>query len=97
VICDNPRMPGMDDEAFFNDQYCARLRRLRDDLGWTAEQMAVRLGIPADRYRKYEVRSPMPPYLIPRFAAVVNRSVAFVLTGADEVSSRPPFEVRRRA
>lgn len=78
-------MAQTDDEALFNDRYCARLRRLRDEMGWTAEQMAIRLGIPADRYRKYEVRSPMPPYLVPRFAALVDRSIAFILTGTDDV------------
>jgi hypothetical protein len=76
-----------DTEAEFNDAYCARVKRLREERGWTADQMATALGIPPDRYRKYEVRSPLPGYLVERFALVVDRSVSFVLMGKDEVKS----------
>lgn len=97
MIWHHSGMADLDDEARFNEKYCARVRRLRDGLGWTAEQMAIRLGIPPDRYRKYEVRSPMPPYLVPRFAGLVDRSMAFILTGADEVQAARPSEQRKRA
>ena len=68
-------------EAAFNEAYRARLRALRDERGWTAEEMAGALGIPADRYRKYESRSPLPPYLIERVALVFDTGVEYIVTG----------------
>lgn len=65
----------------------ARVQQLRKDRGYTAEQMAIALGVPPDRYRKYEIRTPLPHYLIERFAIIVNRDVEYILTGK---SSRPP-------
>jgi len=50
-------------EFIYVNAYCARVKELRERRGWTAEQMATALGIPADRYRKYETRSPLPAYL----------------------------------
>lgn len=70
-----------DDEALFNNDLCARTRALRDELRWTAEQMATALGIPADRYRKYEVRSPLPAYLMERFCLITNADFDYLLTG----------------
>ena len=68
-------------EAMFNEALCARVHRLRNERGWTAEQMATALGVPPDRYRKYEYRSPLPHYLIEQFALICGRDVEFVLTG----------------
>lgn len=68
-------------EAEFNDALCARTRCLRKERGWTAEQMAIALGINVDRYRKYESRTPLPHYLVERFALIVGRDIEFVLTG----------------
>jgi len=75
---------GMQNEQMiFEDALCARVKRLREEKGWTAEQMAIALGIPPERYRKYENRSPLPQYLIPRFALVVDRSSEYILTGKE--------------
>jgi DNA-binding transcriptional regulator YiaG len=68
-------------EASFNEAYCLRVKTLRERRGFTAEKMAIALGIPADRYRKYEVRSPLPPYLIEQFSIIAETSIEFVLTG----------------
>lgn len=65
----------------FNSAYCQRVKELREGKDWTSEQMAIALGIPAERYRKYESRSPMPPYLVERFALIVGKDVEYVLTG----------------
>lgn len=43
--------------------------------------MATALGVPAERYRKYEYRSPLPHYLLERFALIVGRDVEYLLTG----------------
>lgn len=78
-------MGDSNEELLFNEALCARVQSLRKTKGedWTQERMASILGIPPDRYRKYENRSPMPLYLIPRFAAVVDRSIEYVVTGKD--------------
>lgn len=68
-------------ETEFNEALCARVRALRVGREWTAEQMATALGIPAERYRKYETRTPLPHYLVERFALIVGRDIEFVLTG----------------
>jgi len=92
-------MSDANDELLFNQAYCARLRDLRNQRGWTAEQMATALGVPSDRYRKYEVRSPMPVYLIERFALIVGQDVHYVVTGKHErrASSQQPPPSRLRA
>ena len=71
----------MSDEAAFNEALCARVHKLRNERGWTSLQMATALGVPPDRYRKYEYRSPLPHYLIERFALIVGREIEYVLTG----------------
>lgn len=65
----------------FNAALCARVKRLREERGVTAEQMAKLLHVPAERYRKYEKRSVMPHYLIENFALIVGRDIEYVLTG----------------
>jgi len=70
------------EESLFNMGYFERVRWARDKkMGWTAEQMAVALGIPAERYRKYENRTPLPPYLIHKFALITGVTIEFLLTG----------------
>jgi len=76
----NVRM-AWENEAAFNEALRGRIRELREAGPWNQEQMAEALGIPAERYRKYETRSPMPPYLIQRFASIVGKDAEFVLTG----------------
>ncbi|MGL5362629.1 MAG: helix-turn-helix domain-containing protein [Bosea sp. (in: a-proteobacteria)] len=85
------------EELLFNQAYSARIRELRLERGWTADQMATALGVPADRYRKYEVRSPMPLYLVERFALIVARDVSYVVTGKSERQAAPSIQPRMRA
>ena len=75
---------GMDETTTalkFNQALVDRVKRLRMERFPAAEDMAIALGIPAERYRKYESRSPMPHYLIERFAKIVGRDVEYILTG----------------
>jgi len=86
------------EEARFNDALCARVHRLRGERGWTAAQMATALGVPPDRYRKYEYRSPLPHYLLERFALIVGRDVEYLVTGKTaRISSVEPEIGRKRA
>ena len=73
-------------EAEYNDRLCQRVRQLRVDRGWTIEQMADAIGVPPERWRKYEVRSPLPQYLIERLAQLMDRDVQYIVTG----KSAPP-------
>jgi len=76
-------------ELAFNQAFCARVAELRRGRGWTAEQMATALGVPPDRYRKYETRSPLPAYLVEQFALIVDRDISYVLTGKSDVRLIP--------
>lgn len=83
-------------EAQFNEALCARVHRLRNERGWTAEQMATALGVPAERYRKYEYRSPLPHYLLEQFSLIVGRDIEYLLTGKMAVARLSQPESRRK-
>jgi transcriptional regulator with XRE-family HTH domain len=74
-------MAESNEERQFNEALIARTKEWRVEMGWTAEQMAVALGVPADRYRKYEIRSPLPAYLMQRFCLVTNADIENFLFG----------------
>lgn len=69
------------EELEFNQRLCDRLTELRLEKGWTQLQMANALRIPLDRYKKYEIRSPLPSYLFSRLAAVMAKPVDYIVTG----------------
>jgi hypothetical protein len=81
----------------YKEQFLARVKSLREGMRhangkpWTAEDMAVALGIEADTYRKYERRTFLPHELVKRFALIVGVTVEFVMTGAKApaASSKP--------
>lgn len=81
----------------FNQALLDRVKRLREGRNLTAEEMAIALDIPPERYRKYESRSPMPHYLIERFALIVGRDVEYILTGKLKPTRgpRPPSAEKR--
>lgn len=80
----------LNEQAIFENAYCQRVQQLRIERGWTQDQMATALGIPLDRYKKYEIRSPLPVYLIERFATIVGRDVEYVVTGKTSARRRGP-------
>lgn len=82
-------------EQEFNEAYIARVKRLREERGWTSEQMATALGLPPERYRKYEYRSPMPHYLVAQFAEIVDRDVSYVLTGKAAFRAKRAAPIRQ--
>lgn len=86
-------------EFVFNNAYCARVKDARKAKGWSAETMASALGVPAERYRKYENRSPLPPYLIERFCLVCGLEVHYLVTGKRAPTAMPLIEAqtKRRA
>jgi transcriptional regulator with XRE-family HTH domain len=82
------------EETTFVDALCRRVGELRRSRGWTQEQMALALGVPLDRYKKYEVRSPLPMYLIERFATIVGRDIEYIVTGKTTGRRRGPPSLR---
>ena len=74
--------------------YIKRIRQLRIARNMTQAEMAVALGIGVERYKKYETRSLMPPYMIPRFAAIVGRTAEFVVSGRNRRPSTQPARIR---
>lgn len=76
-------MGGDETRSAYRAGLTARLRRLREAKGWTQAQMAVALGIPEERYRKYEGRSWLPIYLLEQLSLVTGRSIHFIVTGRD--------------
>lgn len=86
--CDYRRMIEWLSPEEFNDKLCARVQRLRVERGWTQEQMATAIGVNFEAYKKYETRTPLPHYLIPRFALQVDRDVAYILTGKSAEPAR---------
>ncbi|MFN3169269.1 MAG: helix-turn-helix domain-containing protein [Hyphomicrobiales bacterium] len=77
------------DELRFNEALCARVHQWRREKNWTAAQMATALGIPAERYRKYEKRSPLPPYLMERFCLVCDATLENLVIGIPRNRQRP--------
>ena len=85
-------------ELLFNSEFTARVKALREERGWTAEQMATALGVPVDRYRKYENRSPLPQYLMEQFCLIVDCDLDFLLTGKRRTAiAKPAMPEKRRA
>lgn len=78
-------------ESVYNAALCKRVRDLRDSKRWTQKQMASALGIPEDRYRKYEVRSPLPAYLFELLAQIMDTDVHFIVTGNRAPTPARPF------
>lgn len=74
----------------FDALYIARVKALRQLRGMTAGQMSSLLGVPAERYRKYESRTPMPHVLMEQFALITGVSVEFLLTGR-RVAGKGPY------
>lgn len=79
----SPPMANDDSEAAYNAALCARVKHCRLQKNWTAEQMARALGVPAERYRKYEARSVLPLYLVERLALICDKSIEFIVTGRE--------------
>ena len=77
------------EELAFNNALMNRLRTWREEKNWTAAQMATALGIPADRYRKYETRSVLPPYLFERVCLICDASFENLILGTPRKPSRP--------
>lgn len=88
----NLSMPEKPAASEYTAELVARVKALRESMKtpdgarWTSEQMAKALDIPADRYRKYESRTPLPHELLERFALIVGVTVEYLVTGNKPVN-----------
>lgn len=83
------------EEFIFNNEYCERVKRFRGETNMSAEEMANLLGIPPDRYRKYENRSPMPVYLISKFCRIVGCDLEHLILGKPRERLKPVLLARK--
>jgi hypothetical protein len=86
-------------ELDFNSSFVRRVKEAREAMGWTQAVMADSLGIPLERYKKYEHRSLLPHYLVAKFCELTGCDIYYLMTG--ERRSPPflfgtPFDRRRR-
>jgi len=82
-------------EFIFNNEYCGRVKLFRDQTGMTAAEMAELLSIPPDRYRKYETRSPLPPYLTAKFCRIVGCDLEHLIIGKPRERTAPMLVARK--
>lgn len=82
-------MSGNNEELIFNEELCARVKRWREEKHWTAAQMATALNVPAERYRKYESRSPLPAYLMERFCLICDADLENLIIGKPRSRRKP--------
>lgn len=83
------------EEFIFNNDYCGRVKRFREETNMSAADMAELLDIPADRYRKYENRSPMPVYLIAKFCRIIGCDLEHLILGKPRGRVKPVLIARR--
>ena len=77
----------------FKEAIIARTKAVRENLGMSQTTLAGLLEIPQDKYKQYETRTPLPLNLIPKFCAIGQVTVYWLLTGTE----RDPLEQKRRA
>ena len=85
-------------ELDFNSGFVRRVKEAREAMGWTQAFMAHSLGIPFERYKKYEQRSPLPHYLVAKFCELTGSDIHY-LAGAHRSPPPlfgPPLDRRRR-
>lgn len=65
----------------FKADFCKRVAALRVAAGIEQKAMAAEMGVLLNTYNRYEHRSLMPHFLIPRFCRIVGVNEAFLFTG----------------
>ena len=61
-----------DRETEYNRALCERVHALRTAAGLSQAEVADRLGVHLQAWKKYEYRSPLPAYLMVPFAKLVR-------------------------
>lgn len=96
-------MPRQLGKSRFRDEFCHRLKDLREKAEETQVTMARKLEIDPRAYAKYETRTPLPPHLIVRVCAILSVTSWFLLTGSNigepgrEPAPEPRLPFKKRA
>ena len=69
-------------EKAFNRRFCSAVRKARDDANLTQAATAMHLGIPRQRYRRYELSTPMPHNLLIAFTTLTQTTIGLLFTAA---------------
>lgn len=77
------------EKAAYALAFIRRTQMARFDTDYTQKAIADLLGIEQDLYKTYETRSLIPHYLIPRFCAVCNISIHWLMTGIEVEGIKP--------
>lgn len=56
-------------------RFAARIAELRMRRGYTQQNMADALVIPLSRYKKYEIRTPLPHQIVHQFCVIVGANI----------------------
>lgn len=70
-------------ETKFNKALCIRTKAIRNKISLSQEKMSEKLDVSFYAYQKYEIRSPIKHYLIPKFCKITGISPQYLLTGKD--------------
>ena len=94
-----PAMTEKQKQVRYEDQFQARVELARTGARASAgphydrPEMAKALGVPLDRYTRYESRHMMPLYLIPKFCKLTSVTVSWLITGVTELPEAPPARI----
>jgi len=78
----------------YEGQFQARVELARTAANYDRPGMAKALGVPLDRYTRYESRHMMPLYLIPKFCKLTSVAVSWLITGVTELPEAPPAHAK---
>lgn len=78
VGCDDNRVMPQRGKSDFNTAFCRRTKEARGLASFTQESIAELFGMDRDTYKQYEIRSPLPHYLIPRFCIATHVTPAWL-------------------
>lgn len=56
-------------------RFAGRIAELRMRRGYTQQNMADALAIPLARYKKYEIRTPLPHQIVHQFCVIVGANI----------------------
>ena len=93
LIGDNWSVPKTKPDSQYYVDFRRRLKDLKDDLGYTQDQMAKALGMSKANYQKYEDRSKFPLHKLEQLALVTHQTLDFIVTGKNP---RPALRLVRK-
>jgi hypothetical protein len=80
-------------------EFCARTKTARKKMipvVWSMQQMADRLGVTHDAYKKYESRTPMPHHLIPLFCDFTHVTREWLMGETPEIKVQPRAKTKKK-